>query len=302
MFVRKTAILICLILLMITTSKADEFQFEYQKILTVESGIKLELKIPRGIIEIVSSNSDKLIVEAVKTVRASNRNEAEEVADHIEIKVKQDGDNVTVNTNFLRMLNRSSSFWKKFIGAGEDSYGDVNFKIAVPHKCDLIFNTLTGKILISDHDGAVDITGGTLEELKIEYNRGPISINCENADIDLQWVEGDIKVKSQMGKIDIKQLTGSINIKTSSSAVNIETEMSTDKNYYVETTSGTIYFSVPVFASGYLEIETKAGEIKSEVPVSIKSISNNRMEGEFGGGGTKVFLTSLTGDVKVSQY
>ncbi|MEA1979495.1 MAG: DUF4097 family beta strand repeat-containing protein [candidate division Zixibacteria bacterium] len=302
MFVRKTAIVFCLMILMTTISKADEFQFEYQKILPVKSGIKLKLEIPRGIIEIIPSNNNKLIVEAVKTVRASNRNEAEEVADHIEIKVDQDGDNVNVNTNFLRMLNRSSSFWKKFIGAGEDSYGDVNFKIAVPHKCDLAFSTMTGKIFISDHDGAVDITGGTLEELKIEYNRGPITINCENAEIDLQWVEGDVKIKSQMGKIDIKQLTGSINVKTSSSAVNIETEMSTDKNYYVETTSGTIYFSVPVFAAGYLEIETKAGEIKSDVPVSIKSISNNRMEGEFGGGGTKVSLTSLTGDVEVSQY
>ncbi len=290
------------ILLSFSSVLAGEFEFEYQKIIPRENSVELTVDIPKGNLKFYPSNDNRIIINAVKRIKASSRNEAEEVADHIEIKVTNSKNKVRVSTHFLKMLNRSNSFWRKFIGGGEDSFGDVDFEIAIPLETNLILNVSSGRIEIVDHDGSVNITSGSMDMIKVEYNRGPISIACEHAEIDLQWIEGDIRVKSQMGKINIKQLSGSINLKTSSSPVKIETELATDKNYFVETTSGEIFFSVPVSASGYLDIDSKAGEIKTDVPIAIKSMSRNRLIGVFGGGGTKISLTSMTGDVEVNQY
>lgn len=59
---------------------------------------------------------------------------------------------------------------------------------------------------------------------------------------------------------------------------------------------------VPQTSSGTLQIASDMGNIKTEIPVSIKSMSKNKLVGEFGTGGVKVTLTSTTGDVTVAQF
>jgi len=78
--------------------------------------------------------------------------------------------------------------------------------------------------------------------------------------------------------------------------------MVTSNSYYIETTTGQISFHIPYSASGLVNIETLSGEIKSEIPISVKSMNRHRLLGEFGNGGTKIVLTSSTGDVSIAQY
>jgi len=331
---------LCLFTVMLfgITATAAEFTFDYQKLLDVEKPISLTLNYVQGDVTISRSESGRLVIEAVKIVRASNREEAEEVADHIEIKVGHSGDRVTINTNFLRMVNRSSSFWSKLLGAGDDSFGTISYRILLPVAADIELNGSAGSVDITGNVGSVRINTGVAEAINVSDNFGPVSIISDAAhvklssiegelviqngsgitrgeflmgpvtvrqprgEIDLQWVEGDITVKSQSGKIHIKQLRGAADLLTSSGQVEIETELDSPSQYTVETTSGEIFFSVPVTASGKLDIETRAGEIKTEMPVAIKSMTRNRLEGEFGGGGAKVVLMSSTGDVTVAQF
>ncbi len=335
----KSNILLFLVFFFIAKdADSKEFTFQYQRIIETTGEINLEVNYVNGSLLVKRTDGPYLVIDGIKKVNASNREEAEEVADHIEIAINKSKNNIKVKTNYLRMLNRSQSFWKKLLGFGGDSYGDIDFVISVPDRCNLTIFGQSGNIEISGMEGTVKVTSASSGKIIISDNIGTVYVNTESADIllssieglidvknsqgnskaefifgpvtirqtlgkiELHWVEGDIKVKTKSAKIDIKQLKGSIDLVAGSGQVDIETEMVTSNSYYIETTTGQISFHIPYSASGLVNIETLSGEIKSEIPISVKSMNRHRLLGEFGNGGTKIVLTSSTGDVSIAQY
>ncbi|MCK4574357.1 MAG: DUF4097 family beta strand repeat protein [candidate division Zixibacteria bacterium] len=292
------------VLLLLATGAAHggEYGFEYQKIVKVGEPVQLELRLEKGSVTVVGSEDDRIIIEAVKTVRASNQEEAEEVADHIEIKVKSGDHKVEIETNFLRMISRNRSFWSKFLGTGDsESYGSVNYRISVPTQTSVSIVSLDAHIDLSSIEGDVRIEN-TSGSTRAEYLFGSIDLRQSVGDIELLWIEGDIRVKSKSSKIMVRQVRGAMDLSTFAGSVNIQTELESPKDFFVETTSGSITFSIPSYASGELNIETDTGEIKTEIPVAIKSLSRRRLVGEIGQGGPRVTLSSTTGDVDVNQF
>jgi DUF4097 and DUF4098 domain-containing protein YvlB len=281
--------------------RAGEFTFEYQNIIDVREPVTLRLNLVRGKVNITSSEDDRVIIEAVKRVRAASQEEAEEVADHIEIKVEASAGDLTINTNYLRMLSRSPTFWQKVLGAGSDSYGMVDYTITVPVRSSLYIKSMASDIELSSIEGEIQIEN-TVGTTRGEFLFGPVTVRQPQGAIDLQWVEGDIRVKSSSSTVTVKQVHGAVDISTATGDVNIQTELTSPRGYFVETTSGTITFSIPEAASGLLQIETQEGDIQTEVPVVIKSVSHRRVVGEFGHGGPTITLTSSSGDVFVALY
>ena len=290
------------ILAMVATAQADEFTFDYQKNITVSEPAELDLTAVKGRIVITGTPQDKIIIEAVKTVPASSREEAEEVADHIEIKVRTSGSKVRVETNYLKMINRSSSFWSKLLGTGSsNSYGAVDYKISVPSRTSVSIMSTDAQIELSSLEGEMLIENST-GSTRGEYLFGQVTLIQPSGEIDLNWIEGDIRLKSNNSSISIIQVRGAIDLTTAAGVVNIQTELDSPKDCFVETTSGAIKFSVPTAASGQLDISTDSGEIRTELPVTIKSVTRKHLVGEFGDGGPTISLSSITGDVDVNLY
>ncbi|MEW5994471.1 MAG: DUF4097 family beta strand repeat-containing protein, partial [Candidatus Zixiibacteriota bacterium] len=104
------------------------------------------------------------------------------------------------------------------------------------------------------------------------------------------------------GRVAVQQSRGAIDLSTVGGEVHIQTELDSPRDYFVQTESGSITFVVPESSSGILNIETESGDIQSEMPIVIKSISRNRLIGEFGRGGPTVRLNSVSGDVTVALY
>ncbi len=319
LLIEKTLIF-CFFFLLAVPGSAKEYRFDFQRIIEVGDRLELELNYVNGKVDIIGSDTNRLIIEAVKKVKATDMDEAAQVADHIELKIKQTGDRVTVNTNYLRMTDRSPSFWKKILGAGgSDSYGSVDFVITVPHNCRVSVSNTSGKIKagylrgdISIHSSAADIELASIEgEVKIENNAGetrgellfgPVTIRQPMGKIDLSWIEGDIRIKSSSARINIRQERGALDLTTTTGSVDIQTSLNCLKDSFIQTESGHIHLMVPQNASGMLQIASDMGNIKTEIPVSIKSMSRNKLVGEFGTGGVKISLSSLTGDVTVAQF
>ncbi|UCG62945.1 MAG: hypothetical protein JSV52_06595 [Candidatus Zixiibacteriota bacterium] len=280
----------------------EEFSFEYQKILEIDEPVELDLYSVKGDVTVTGGSDGRVIIEAIKKVRGSNRDEAEEVADHVEIKVKSDDRHVEIETHYLKMLNRGRSFWSRLLGtAGKDSYGAVDFQITVPINSSVSIVSMNGDVSISSVEGdvVVENSGGTTTG---EYIFGSVALVQPTGQIDLHWIEGDIRVKSTSSAISIIQVRGAIDLSTSAGEVKVQTELDSPKDYFVETASGSITFSVPVSSSGLLDIETEAGEIRTQIPVTIKSVSGKRLVGQFGNGGPTISLSSGTGDVDVVLY
>ncbi len=143
--------------------------------------------------------------------------------------------------------------------------------------------------------GSVYISGSEDDRLIIEAVKS-IRATDENE------VEGDIRIKSSSATITIQQIRGAIDLVTLSGEVKIQTELDSPRDYFVETNSGSITFIIPEASSGVLNIETQSGDVQAEMPVAVKSVSRNRLVGEFGRGGPTIRLSSSSGDVTVALY
>ncbi len=298
----KTLYIFSLLLLSVMPTQAAEYTFENQKIIDIAEPLTIDLNMFKGKVTVIGNQTDNVIIEAVKIVRASNRDEAEEVADHIEIKVTPKGNHIEIATNYLRMINRSESFWNKFLGtSGAEAYGAVEYFISVPTQTSISITGMETEIEVSSLEGDIEIknSSGTFHA---EYIYGAVTVSQPIGNIALDWIEGDIRVKSNSSKIRIKQVKGAIDLATYSGEVHIETELDSPKDYYIETTSGKIIFSLPSLAAGELKVETETGKIATEVPVVVKSVSRKKLVAKFGDGGPTIHIVSTTGDVDVTQF
>ena len=292
---------LCLVAALVLTAAAEEYTFDYQKIIDLDRPGRLDLQLVHGSVQIVGGEGSRVVIEAVKRVRASNYDEAQEVADHIEIKTRLKGTQVEVRTNYLTMVRRGRSFWQKLFGSGSDAPGNVEYTITVPYRTDIRVTSVAGKISVSSVEGALRVENES-GEVRAEYVIGPLSVSQPHGTVDLQWIEGDIRVKAVTGTVSVNQVRGALDIAARTGEVQVRTELDSQNDFFIETTSGRIHFAVPMSASGKLSVETGSGGIQSDVPVVIESVSKRQLVGVFGRGGPRVHLTSASGDVTIAQF
>lgn len=292
---------VLLALLLGVPSSAEEHTFQYQKIIEVSDPVDLELTLATGRVEIVSAVDDRVIIEAVKRVRAVSYDEAEEVADHIEIRTDVTGSLIKVSTNYLKLGARKRSFWGKLFGSASDSYGDVEYRISLPWTNSVKIVAMKAEIIVSNIEADIDINNAAGSVLG-EFISGSVTVSQPSGPIELQWVEGNIRVSSNSGPVKIVQLAGSLDLTTSTGNIDVRSELDSPQDFFIESTTGEIILSVPESSSGILVIETESGNISSEMPLAIKSAARHRLVGEFGAGGPRVTLSSSSGDVTVAQF
>jgi len=313
--------LVALALIVSTSqSQAKDFWFDFQRVVETGPEAELELHYIDGDLEIVGIEGGKIIIDARKRVDAVGLDDAQWVADHIEIKVEENKNRVDVSANYLRMRDRDASFWSKLLGkGGKDPFGEVNWTIQVPVGCRVTVVNTSGRMNIHNIRGHLDIRTSSSEltlnsiegtmEIENSYGKtlgellfGPITVRQAQGRIDLQFVEGDIRIKSSAADISIRQDRGAIDLTTQAGNVDIQTGLDSSRDYFVSTESGNINLTIPETSSGNIRIESQTGDIRTDIPIAIKSMTRKQVEGTFGLGGVKVQLTSISGDVTVAQF
>ena len=304
-----------------TDASGKEFTYQFQRTIPTRDTLQLSLTCQRGVIEISSHDAPNVVITAVKRISCPDQKEADEVAEHLDIKLDQTRNQkklaISVAMLDLKELNRS--LWKKIFGGSLDSYGSIDFSIAVPNHCSISIDNLSGTIAIAETvgdvslrssasdihltsvEGAVTIdngTGTTVGELLF----GPVTVRQPTGTISLQWIEGDVRVKSLSANIELLQERGALDLTSTRGNVRIQTNLNSDHDYYVETESGDINLLIPEESSGRLAVASTKGNIRADLPVVVKSMTKNRMVGEIGSGGVKITLNSISGDVRVAQF
>ena len=324
-------------LMLATGTNAEQYSFQYQKMLETSGQVKLSLVNRLGHVEISTHDSDLVVIDAVKKVKAGSKKEASEVSDRIEIRVEQKENSIAISTNYLNLKDRSASFWKNLVGGSNEAFGAVEYTIRIPAACDLVIDNGYGGLTITGVDGNIetqsgeggvtidqvngkvsvrssagDVRLGSVEgsvELAVpdgstygELLFGPVTVRQPTGTIDLQWVQGDIRIKSSSARINIRQENGSLDLSNLTGNIAVQTNLDSEQDYFVETQSGDIELSVPQSASGTLDIRSQAGNIRTDVPVTITAMTKQQLKGAFGSGGVRISLVSTSGDVTVAQF
>jgi len=315
-------LIITLIVTILSVSgiSAKEFRNSWTKEIPVSSPVLLEINHMVGGITINAYDGDEIRIDAVKRVDAISIKEAAELFDLIQIKTKENKDRVYISTSFTKFRGEKKSFWKRVFGSDdEDRIGSVDLIIAVPEKCNLRITSAFGDISVADIRGNVKISSSAADiklnsiigriEIKNsagtthgELLFGEVSVRQDVGEIDLQFIEGDIKIRTTSALVTILQERGSIDLQTLSGSAFVQTNLEDGNKYQIESESGSIHLIVPAMSSGQFNITTELGEITTEIPIAIKSLTKTQMIGEFGYGGAKVRVSSVTGDITVAQF
>lgn len=275
------------------------YRYEYQKIIRVEPGLQLSLSNPNGTVILTTNTDDRLRIDAVKNIYADSQEEAEFVAEHVQVEVSDADGHFSIEPRFLKIQHRSPSFWQKLLGEGSESaHGSVDFVISVPADASVDIDNPQGSIEVSGLRGAVDVSGnvGDIEvrnilgnvtivtssgAMKINDIEGRVYIKANGSDLFFSSLNGELEVRNssgratgeyligdlimtqQGGEIDVKHIEGDIRIKSTSAGVTITQDFG---SLDVSTESGDIDITTELNSSRDYFVETVSGSIRFIVP------------------------------------
>ncbi len=273
-----------------------------------------------GDCRVIPSDTDQIVIQAVKKLDALSAEDAQDLADHIQIPIEQIDGRLVVSVKYVRTLEKLSGFWQKMLAkSSDDAFGTIDWTISVPAgfevtltsgrgtivceqlRNDLRLNTSASDITLSSIEGNIAVDNGS-GRLQGNLIIGNCTIRQMLGSVSLDFIEGDIRVKASAASISIAQERGALDLATTTGNVDVRTALDSKRDYLVSTESGDIRLAIPQEASGRLKLNTKTGEIKTEMPVAISSMSATRLDGVLGDGGVRVVLSSASGDVSVAQF
>ena len=299
---------------------AKEYEFEEKRVFAVEPKATLEINYFGGNLTLASHESDRIVLKVIKRIDAVSMDEARYISDNVVIKADQTRESLIINTSFLQKVKKSNSLWGKLVGsASGDPYGSVDFEILVPRECSVSISNNLGNIKMTDLVGTVTIRSSASDidlnsiEGNVTINNaggrttgnmifGEVVIDQPMGSINLEYIEGDIRLKSNSASVNIVQERGSLDLSTTTGDVKIKSHVYTGRDCFVTTESGNINLSLPQSLSGTLELKSDLGNIKTQMPVVIESVSKERLIGNLGAGGVRITLSSNTGDVTVAEF
>ena len=303
-----------------STISAKEYSFRDEKVYAVGENPRLELNYHEGNVEISSHDIDRVVIRTTRRVNAVGMEEGRKIADNMVMKVERERSSLIVNTGFMEKPEDNPSFWNKLLGTAQDNpNGAIDFEILVPENCDVVISNNTGAMRLSNLRGSIDLRSSSSDiqlntiEGEVTVNNasgnttgdliyGPVMIHQPMGKIELNWIEGDIKIKSSSASISIKQERGAVDLISASGSVDVRTNLLSSRDNFISTESGDVNLVVSRSASASLDIASDLGNVKTDIPITITSVSGRRLVGEFGDRGVTIHVTSSTGDVSVAQY
>jgi hypothetical protein len=208
----------------------NSYSFDEHQERMVPAGSEIEIVNYFGNVEIRPSDSDRIVVDAKKVIRATNQDEADRLARDFTFAISNDGPKYRIASN-------------KDTVSGERTTGRQGFKsslaIQLPKQSVVHVDNRNGRVTVQDLTGDEDIVNryGDVEvrniggRLKVENRNGSVdvedvsdsvTINNEYANTTAKMVGGDLEIGSRNGSVDVSGVKGSAKITNAYAPINIE--------------------------------------------------------------------------------
>lgn len=243
----------------------------------VASGKTIEVKGVKGTIRAVPASGSE--VEVVASRRSGGRSAAETV--RIEVVPHEGG--VTVCAVYPRGWRE----WSDDRGRMEERGGEGGYNRCDPGEW--------RNLNVQDNDVSVDFTV-----------RVPAGVR-----LAARNVSGDVDAEGMRGYVDARSVSGDVRIATTGfgEASTVSGEIvavlgsagwSGDLDF--RTVSGDITLELPARTSTEVRVETMSGDIQSDFPLDVeRRTMRRRARGTIGEGGRELYLTTLSGDVRLRR-
>ncbi|HEX2095229.1 MAG TPA: DUF4097 family beta strand repeat-containing protein [Longimicrobiaceae bacterium] len=240
----------------------------------IPAGRSIEVKGVRGTIRALPATGNEVEVTAVRRGGRSNPGTV-----RIEVVPHEDG--VTVCAVYPR--GRRDSRWGGSEEPGRGREGEYN-------RCG---SGEWRNLNVQDNDVAVDFTVRVPAGVRLVARNvsGDVEAEGLRSNVEARSVSGDIRL-STSGYGEASTVSGEIFAALGSAAWQDELDFST--------VSGDITLELPARTSAEVRVETLSGEIDSDFPLEVERRNvRRRARGTLGSGGRELYLTTLSGDVRL---
>jgi Toastrack DUF4097 len=289
------------------------YRDEYTEEFEFAPGGQFTLMNVTGAISITGTDEDRISIKAIKVAtNAESREQAESMLNRVRIEVNKTGKSVKVTTKYPKkegsiffgdekyhvprsFMGKISKAWDILMEVVSDATDmdfigraipvKVNYEIKVPRRTSLEVNNV---------DGGIDIS-------EIERD---VEAQQVNGDLNLVRLDGDIEANVVNGSMRLKEINGSVEANSVNGSIEIEIDgMERKTSAELKLVNGDAVIRVDEAAALDLELATFSGEVEVELPVTIKEThrSGKKITGELNGGGPRVEVIIINGDIRVNK-
>jgi Toastrack DUF4097 len=272
-----------------------------QRTFAVTSPVHLNLSNIRGSVEIRPGQDGVIQVTATKVATTGDAKRTE-----IELLQETDG-TVKVATRF------PEGAWSWLFGSFPCQ---VDYVVEAPRKCFLMINGVSSQTLAEGFEGEFSFQSVS-GEMILRNLTGPVKVNSVSGDAVLAELTGGLHLKTVSGKVSGKRIHGPVHLHTVSGEVALEesnlpsVEASTvsagmiyqtalgEGPYRFNSVSGDVELLVPSETRCSAELHAISGKLSTKIPATSTSRQNGNQTLEIQGGGVKVSLNSVSGDMQI---
>jgi hypothetical protein len=207
---------------------------------------------------------------------------------------------------------------------GKDLHNEITVKGASSDtKCENIIgncdiNVSSGDFWGSYIDGNISFNGSS-SDLDIDELKGNLFVSTSSGDVTARRISGDVKIESNSGDIRAYDIKGDINLNTTSGDIysqNIEGSATVASisgtiklsgmtnplgKFNANSVSGDVYLEIARNFDGRLEVETRSGEIRADIDMDFRKVSESYLEGKTGDGTGKIKIITTSGDISMNE-
>ena len=274
-----------------------------EKTFMVSSPAHLNLSNIRGSVEIRPGEDGIVHVMATKDGNSGD-------ASHTVVELRQDPDGtVRVATRF------PEGAWSWLFGSFPSQ---VNYVVQAPRKCSLRINTVSSEIQAGGFEGEFSFHSVS-GEMALRELSGPVKVNTVSGEVELAELTGDLRMTTVSGKVSGNRIRGAVQLNTVSGRISLEesslpsvdaTTVSggmvyqtafSEGPYRFNSVSGDVELLVPPETHCSAELHAISGKLFTKLPATSISRKNGNQTVEVQGGGVRVYLNSVSGDLSLAS-
>jgi Putative adhesin len=289
-----TTLLTCLMMLVcgapVTTPTVQRSDFterdEFNRTFQLAPGSRVDVSSIRGPVEITTTDSATAEVQIIRTART--RADLE----YHKIEVEQ-----TSNGLVVRGVQEPDHRQRQNIQV------DHHVILKLPRRIDLAVSSVSGSLKIGDIDGQTtvhSISGsGTIGNIG-----GKLEVSSISGNLEVGNVGGDVRVKSISGNLGLGQVNGSFDVQSVSGGVHTTLLSLSPQGIHIRSVSGSIEIGFKSEVNADFNAESVSGEVYLNMPNVTRESnekSSSNVRARIGAGGTPISISSVSGNIRLTQ-
>ncbi len=175
-----------------------------------------------------------------------------------------------------------------------------DYRIKVPHNCDLTLRTSSGDLSVKDVNGTVFVQSSS-GDIRMQRINGNVLVNSASGDIEIRELTGKLGAHTASGDLTVQRASvQELGIHTVSGDVELELVHVPEREFEVKSVSGDLRLKLPAEARLTAEMTSLSGDLKCRLQHELTRRSGRRNSVlTINGGGPAARFSTVSGDVRI---